>query len=124
MASSRQSSLLTSSDASSIATSLEWINSVLFGQIAIGLCVLAVAFVGFLMLSGRLPLREGLRVILGCFVLFGAPLIAAGFVGGTSDRSAAVPEPVAPAVSEALPPRGELPPAEYDPYAGASLRRE
>ena len=44
------------------------------------LCVLAVAFVGMLMLTGRLALREGLRVALGCFILLGAPAIASAFV--------------------------------------------
>jgi len=85
--------------------------------------VLAVAFVGALMLAGRLPLREGLRVALGCFVLLGAPVIAAGFVGfGQEDEVVALP-PIA-SETEAESPRGNLPPADYDPYAGASLRRD
>ena len=117
----QQSSSFYSSDASPIASSLGWINDVLFGQIAVTLCVLAVAFVGFRMLTGRLPLRLGFRVVLGCFVLLGAPMIAEGLVVSFEDRStASVIVPAEPAGS----PRGELEPAEYDPYAGASLRRE
>ncbi|MEL7217235.1 MAG: TrbC/VirB2 family protein, partial [Pseudomonadota bacterium] len=121
MALAQQSSTLTRSDASPIATSLEWINDLLFGQVAVSLCVIAVAFVGFQMLTGRWPLRLGFRVILGCFVLLGAPTIAAGLISTFEDRPAVVAViPVDPAESR----RGELEPAEYDPYAGASLRRE
>jgi len=92
-----QSSLSEPPASSSVASSLDWINGVLFGQVAVGLCVLAVAFVGALMLTGRLPLRQGMRVMLGCFVLLGAPLIAAGFMENWEDRSA--PAPVAPEVA-------------------------
>jgi len=69
MAIYQESPLLTQSNASPIASSLEWINSILFGQVAVGLCVLAVAFVGFQPVTGRLALRQGLQVILGCFGL-------------------------------------------------------
>jgi len=115
-----QTSLFEPSASSPIASSVDWINGVLFSQIALGLCVLAVAFVGVLMLTGRLPLRQGMRVMLGCFVLLGAPMIAVGLMGSLEDRSASLP--VAPEVAVESP-RGELEPADYDPYAGASLRR-
>lgn len=107
---------------SSVASSVEWINGVLFGQVAVGLCVLAVAFVGVMMLTGRVPLHMGLRVVLGCFVLLGAPVIAAGLMGTFEEPPAAVA--LAPPEPPAKSPRDELEPAEYDPYAGASLRRE
>lgn len=114
--------LLAASQASPLALSAEWINSVLLGPVAIGLCVLAVAFVGIRMLSGRLPLRAGLQTLLGCFILLGAPVIAAGFIDSMEQRSTMVAAAL-PIQVEAEEARGELPPAEYDPYAGASLRR-
>jgi type IV secretion system protein VirB2 len=40
--------------------------------------VIAVAVVGFMMLTGRINWRHGAVVILGCFVLFGAASIVAG----------------------------------------------
>jgi type IV secretion system protein VirB2 len=40
--------------------------------------VIAVASVGFLMLTGRINWRYGAVVILGCFILFGAASIVAG----------------------------------------------
>jgi type IV secretion system protein VirB2 len=40
--------------------------------------VVAIAVVGFMMLSGRMNWRYGATVIVGCFVLFGAATIVAG----------------------------------------------
>lgn len=73
-------SLLEPTGGSAFGEGLDWLGSLVFGSVAITLCVFAVVFVGMLMLTGRLALREGLRVTLGCFVLLGAPLIATAFV--------------------------------------------
>lgn len=97
-----------------------WINDLLLGSLAVGLCSIAVALVGLMMLGGQLPVRQGMRVILGCFILLGAPVIAAGLTGIWQQDAPAVPEPL-PIDTQ---PREELPPADYDPYAGASLRRD
>jgi len=106
---------------SALAAAIAWINSLLLGSLATGLCVLAVSLVGLLMLMGQAPIRHGMRVILGCFVLFGAPVIAAGLAGAWQSVSPAAPEPIV-FIPEKT--REPLPPADYDPYAGASLRRE
>lgn len=106
----------------SVSSSIEWINDLLLGSLAFGLCVIAVAVVGLLMFSGRLPVRQGLRVILGCFILLGAPIIAAGFLGVWQGVDAPTYEP--PSLVEHAGQREEPPPADYDPYAGASLRRD
>ena len=84
------------------------------------LCVLAVAFVGFSMLTGRISLRRGARVVLGCFLLLGAPLIAARMMGMLGPSGASQPAPTV--VYEAAP-REPLPEATYNPYANASSRR-
>lgn len=96
-----------------------WLSGVLLGELAIGLCVLAVAFVGLLMMQGRLPIRTGLRVAIGCFVILGAPTIASGFVAGWGSE---MPPPRATIADP--PPAREPPPANYDPYAGASVRTD
>ena len=67
-----------------VESSLSWIESVLFGQVALSLCVLAVAMIGMLMLTGRLPVRRGLMVAIGCFVLLGAPTIAYGVMSAAN----------------------------------------
>lgn len=56
-----------------------WIGQTLFGPVAVTLCVLAVAFVGLTMLSGRVPLRRAMMVAIGCFILLSAPAIATAF---------------------------------------------
>lgn len=56
----------------------DWVGAVLLGDVATSLSVIAVAFVGLMLLTGRLAVREGLRVAIGCFVLLGAPSIAMG----------------------------------------------
>ena len=38
--------------------------------------VIAVAFLGLMMIAGRLPFRRGISVVLGCFLLLGAPVVA------------------------------------------------
>jgi type IV secretion system protein VirB2 len=55
-----------------------WVQGTLLGTVATVVAVVAVAVVGFLMLTGRMNWRYGAVVILGCFVLFGAASIVAG----------------------------------------------
>ena len=100
----------------------EWVTGTLLGSLAVTLCVLAIAFVGLMLMSGRLAVRDGARVMLGCFVLLGAPLIAAGLRGVADEASASVA--MEPLVIEPAPAAPPLPPSTYDPYAGASLRRD
>lgn len=80
IASAAQSSLFEASGSGPIKSAIGFIDNLLFGNIAIGLCVLAVAFVGALMLTGRLPIRRGFEVVTGCFVVMGASVIASGFM--------------------------------------------
>ncbi|MBA4044799.1 MAG: hypothetical protein C0471_10320 [Erythrobacter sp.] len=120
MALAVQQSLFEAGGETPMVESARWIEGVMLGEIALGICVIAVAFIGVLMLTGRLPLREGARVVIGCFVLLGAPVIAAGFVGdGSGVGEASVTSP--PVAVQSDDPRPELPPANFDPYAGASL---
>ena len=46
------------------------------GQLATTIAVLAVAFIGYQMMLGRIPVKRAFQAILGCFVLFGSPGIA------------------------------------------------
>ena len=67
-----------------IVSAVEWLQGTLMGTVATVVAVIAVAAVGFMMLTGRVNWRHGAVVILGCFVLFGAASIVAGI------RSAAI----------------------------------
>jgi type IV secretion system protein VirB2 len=57
---------------------VSWLQGTLLGTVATTIAVIAVAAVGFMMLTGRLDWRRGAVVVLGCFVLFGAASIVAG----------------------------------------------
>jgi type IV secretory pathway VirB2 component (pilin) len=61
-----------------IVNAVNWLQGTLMGTVATVVAVIAVASVGFMMLTGRINWRHGAVVILGCFILFGAASIVAG----------------------------------------------
>ncbi len=61
-----------------IVAALAWLQGTLLGNVATAIAVMAVAAVGFMMLTGRLNWRFGATVIVGVFILFGASTIVAG----------------------------------------------
>jgi type IV secretion system protein VirB2 len=61
-----------------IVAALGWLQGTLLGNVATAVAVIAVAMVGFMMLTGRMNWRFGATVIVGCFVLFGAGAIVTG----------------------------------------------
>lgn len=104
--------------ASVIVAAVGWLQGTLLGTIATSIAVIAVSWVGMLMLAGRLEIRRGLTTIIGCFILFGASAIAGGiqaFAGMGGEETAYVAPPVAPPVQPPPPSRNA------DPYAGASV---
>ena len=61
-----------------IVAALAWMQGTLLGTVATAVAVMAVAAVGFMMLTGRMNWRFGATVIIGCFILFGAASIVGG----------------------------------------------
>ena len=61
-----------------IVSALAWMQSTLLGSVATAVAVMAVAAIGFMMLTGRMNWRFGGTVIVGCFILFGAVSIVSG----------------------------------------------
>ena len=61
-----------------VVNAMRWMQGTLLGTVATATAVIAIASVGFLMLTGRMNWRHGGVVILGCFILFGAASIVAG----------------------------------------------
>lgn len=111
-------------ESSVFQAAVAWIEAILLGPIGTSLAVIAVASVGFLMLSGRINLKRGATVIIGCFILFGASSIAHGLRGVAAGSAPESPRVQANRASEpppALVPASPPPPT--DPYAGAALRR-
>lgn len=109
--------------ASPIGAGAAWLMAILSGPLATTIAVIAVASVGFAMLSGRIELRRGFAVLLGSFILFGAGSIARGLITFTQFDSAPIVNrtPPPPVYPEADRPNTSGQP--FDPYAGASVRR-
>lgn len=61
-----------------IVAALSWLQGTLLGTVATTVAVMAVAAIGFMMLTGRMNWRFGVTVIIGVFILFGASAIVAG----------------------------------------------
>jgi len=61
-----------------LVNAVTWMQDTLLGTVATTIAVIAVAMIGFMMLTGRMNWRHGTVVILGCFILFGAASIVAG----------------------------------------------
>jgi type IV secretory pathway VirB2 component (pilin) len=114
--------LLDPPGSSVIASAVLWLQATLLGTVATSIAVIAVSAIGLMMLAGRVNVRHGLTVILGCFILFGASTIVAGLMASLSgaDRVARVDAPQAPPPMVAPPP-APPPPANRDPYAGAAV---
>lgn len=112
----------TAAEPDAILTSVQWVQELLVGPLAVSVAVIAVASIGFIMLRGRIDLRRGASILIGCFIVFGASTIAAGIktlasplYAHTSPSTAASP----PLILAPPPPVSR----DADPYAGAALRR-
>ena len=88
---------------SSLLAAVSWLEQLLTGQLATIAAVIAVAMIGFRMLYGDLSVRDGAKVVLGCFILFGAPVIARGLIGAIQGGRA-LAAPNSTQQDEALPP--------------------
>jgi type IV secretory pathway VirB2 component (pilin) len=106
-----------------LVAAISWLQDVLLGTVATSIAVIAIAAIGFGMLTGRVNIRHGATVVLGCFILFGASTIVDGLryaadgVGGYDPPPVVVAAP--PPTQSRAQPAGA--PAPYDPYAGASV---
>ena len=113
-------------ESSPILAAVTWVQGALLGTVATGIATIAVAALGFMMLTGRLPVRRGMVAVLGCFILFGAAGMARTIRSGLADVAGA-PEPVpvayaAPPPPSAPPPVAPKPPSPpADPFAGAAV---
>jgi type IV secretory pathway VirB2 component (pilin) len=70
-----------SPDGNPLVDALNWMMNILLGPVATALAVMAVAGVGFMMLTGRMNWRYGGTVIIGVFIIFGAPRLVQSISG-------------------------------------------
>lgn len=64
-----------------LVDALNWMMGILLGPVATAVAVMAVAGVGFMMLTGRMNWRYGGTVIIGVFIIFGAPRLVQSISG-------------------------------------------
>jgi type IV secretion system protein VirB2 len=113
-----------------IGAAAEWVMSAASGPAVTAIMTIAVAAFAVSMLFGRLAIRQGFRLVLGCFVLAGSAEIAVSLTGAMARTGVAEALPD-PAVFKAasLPPLGPdvapSPPTgdPFDPYSGGKTVR-
>jgi type IV secretory pathway VirB2 component (pilin) len=107
-----------------LVAAVRWLEGLLTGPIATAAAVIAVGALGAGMLTGRIDVARGVRIILGCFILFGAAALAQSVEVMTADNPAVVGSSsaadIAPGLGGPAPARS-LTAAATDPYAGASM---
>lgn len=116
-----KTSLFDASAPSPTNEAASWVSTILAGEMVIVLCTVAVALFSFQLLLGRIQMARGLRTVVGIFLLLGAPTIAAGMMAWQADNGG--PKPLILDPQRVDQTRGDIPEADFDPYAGASLRR-
>ena len=110
---------LSPTEPSALVAAVNWLQGTMLGSFATTVAIIAIAWIGFEMLTGRSNIRSGSRRVIGCFILLGAPVIVAGFrdpaanVQIYADPAAVAPAPRVPAVATNAQP--------FDPYGGSSL---
>lgn len=120
MASVPQISLFDGHSGADIGSSLDRVETLLLGEVATMIAIVAIALVGFLMLSGRMRFMRSLRLIVDCFMLLGSSTIAALLIGiGDEARR---PARIAVDTKNAQP-RETFPPSDDSTYSRASVRR-
>lgn len=104
---------------SALVNASEWIASLLTGSLATSFAVLAIAGVGFGLLTGQIAVRRAVQVVVGCFVLFGAPVVVRELAEAVRGDGEAAPDVASgPPLS---PPTAPRQPPSVDPYAGAAV---
>lgn len=103
-----------------------WLQATLLGTVATVIAIIAVASIGFMLLTGRVNVRSSAVAVLGCFVLFGASTIVMGLQLAIGRGEATLPlqAPVAPLPPIAAPVPPLPPSTANDPYAGASVPQQ
>ena len=115
-----QPSLFDPSGSNVVVEAALWVQRLLLGSLATSIAVIAVAWLGFMMLQGSVSIRRGGQLLAGCFILFGSAAIAQG-LSGLAQREDAAFERSTPISSTSVPPPPTTELAPYDPYAGASV---
>lgn len=104
---------------SAVLSAVRWVEGVLTGALASSLAVLAIAGVGFGLLTGRIDLRRAGQVVLEVSILFGAPTVVRELSASLRGDGQAAPYIAAGLTASPAP---TLKAERRDPYAGASIQ--
>jgi len=113
-----QSDLFAPDAPSAISASSEFLEGALLGDLAMALCVLAIAIIGLVALSGRLAIHSSAKTLFGCVLLLSSPSIAAELLGRQKS------EPLASVSDRSVvfhSPSNSLHPAKSSLYSRASV---
>ena len=117
-------STLAVTDPNAIGGAASWLQSALIGSVATSVAIIAVGWLGLMLIAGRLPSRRAAQLVLGCFIIFGANRIAAGIVRGLRSSGAealTAPMQASPfAATPVIGPRVKPKPVD-DQYRGAAM---
>lgn len=102
-----------------LASATQWLADLLTGTLGASLAIVAIAITGLLMLQGRLSIRQAIRTIAGCFIVFGAPVMAKGLWESTRPQRTPIQIEASPRFT--APEIPAKPMTNPDPYAGASV---
>lgn len=119
-----QGSLSDAPPVSAIATAANWVSNLLFGPLATAIAIIAIASIGLALMSGRIELRRGLSILIGCFLLFGARGLADGLRSTATDNEKSVVSTAPPPPTFPNPKPSSSNTNAFDPYAGAAVRTE
>lgn len=109
-------SLLDAPTNSAIGEAAQWFSNLVSGSLAQGLAVLGFGLLGFLLLGGKLPLRRAGSVVIGTFLLFGAPVIAAGLLTSLDLNGIGTFNLIVPASPTVVPAQSPPQPGRSDPF--------
>lgn len=99
------------------AAAIRWLVNLATGDLALVIATVAIAVVGLMMLDGRVDWRRGARVILGCFLIFGAGSISSAFMASGRDAAPQQAARISQPVVETKSPND-------DPWAASYLKPE
>ncbi|WP_153039476.1 MULTISPECIES: TrbC/VirB2 family protein [Sphingobium] len=103
---------------SGVLGAVNWIESLLLGPAAYLISTLAIAAIGYALLDGRLAWKRAVTAIVGCFLIFGAPIIASGLM---PSENSSMPYAERLGAEDMVAPPPPRPAEHYDPYAGPAL---
>lgn len=113
-------SLSSGTDTGALNSAIQWVADLLTGPLATSICVLSVAALGGLLLSGRVPLRRSLAVVIGCFIILSASGIASAFIAYRQEVVSPLVIVQQPVASGPEPARRPPAPTPFDPYGFTS----